>query len=230
MEATNSREKQRAHAIAEEYRSRGYAVIENPSSEQLPDFLSVYRPNLLARKGDEAIVVEVKSRTSLTKDPQIRDLARLLHNKPNWNFELVVVGEDTPFGSLEEARPFKKEDILQGIETTEKLIESGFIEVALMSAWSTAEATVRLLIEAEGLSLDRFDPPYILMQAVTNGVISREDYNFLTKVMKHRNALAHGFKTVDFDPALVKELINTIKRLTQSTTETYLPNEVVEEV
>lgn len=61
-------------------------------------------------------------------------------------------------------------------------------------------------------------------------VISREDYNFLTKVMKHRNALAHGFKTVDFDPTLVKELINTIKRLTQSTTETYLPHEVVEEV
>lgn len=49
------------------------------------------------------------------------------------------------------------------------------------------------------------------------------------QLMKHRNALAHGFKTIDFDPALVKELINTIKRLAQSTTATYLPNEVVEE-
>jgi uncharacterized protein YutE (UPF0331/DUF86 family) len=88
-----------------------------------------------------------------------------------------------------------------------------------MSAWSTSEATVRLLIEAEGLALDRFDPPYILMQAATNGVISREDYNFLTKVMKRRNALAHGFKTVDFDPALVRELVGMTKRLLQPVTE-----------
>ncbi len=230
METINSREKQRARAIAEEYRSQGYVVIEEPSPEQLPDFLSSYHLDLLVRKGDEARVVEVKSKSSLAKDPQIRDLARLLHNKPNWNFELVVVGEDTPFGSLEEARPFKKEDILQGIEATEKLFESGFAEAALMLAWSTSEATVRLLIEAEGISLDRFDPPYILMQAVTNGVISREDYNFLTKVMKYRNAHAHGFKTVDFDPALVRELVSTTKRLLQSTTAPYQPDEVVKEV
>jgi uncharacterized protein YutE (UPF0331/DUF86 family) len=227
MEAINSREKQRARAIAEEYRSQGYEVIEEPSPEQLPDFLSGYHLDLFIRKGDEARIVEVKSKSSLAKDPRIRDLARLLHNKPNWNFELVVVGEDTPFGSLEEARPFKKEDILQGIEATEKLLESGFNEAALMSAWSTAEATIRLLIEAEGLSLDRFDPPFILMQAVTNGLISREDYNFLTKVIKHRNALAHGFKTIDFDPALVKELVSTTKRLSQSTTAS-LSGEAVE--
>jgi hypothetical protein len=30
MEATTSRERQRARAIAEEYRSRGYEVIEQP--------------------------------------------------------------------------------------------------------------------------------------------------------------------------------------------------------
>jgi hypothetical protein len=47
MEAAISRERQRAHAIAEEYRSRGYEVIEQPSPEQLPEFLAGYRPNLL---------------------------------------------------------------------------------------------------------------------------------------------------------------------------------------
>jgi hypothetical protein len=219
METITSLEKHRTSVIAEEYRSRGYAVIEYPSVEQLPDFLSSYHPNLLISKGNEAIVVKVKSRSSLAKDSEIRDLARLLHPKPDWNFELIIVEDETPFGNLEEAQPFKQEDILQGIETAEKILESGFNEAALMSAWSTSEATVRLLIEAEGLALDRFDPPYILMQAATNGVISREDYNFLTKVMKRRNALAHGFKTVDFDPALVRELVGMTKRLLQPVTE-----------
>jgi hypothetical protein len=219
METKISSERQRARAIAEEYRSRGYTVIEDPSPEQLPDFLSNFHPDLLARKGDEATIIEVKSRSSLAKDSQIRDLARLLHSRPNWNFELVIAGDDTPFGDLEDVRPFKKEDILQGIETAEKLLGEGFSEAALMLAWSTSEAAIRLLIEAEGLSLDRIAPPYILKQAATNGIISREDYNFLTQVMKYRNALAHGFKTVDFDPALVRELVNTTKRLLQSATE-----------
>ena len=211
-------ERQRAHALAEEYRSRGYEVIEMPSPEQLPEFLAGYRPDLLIRKGDEGTVVEVKSRSSLVKDPQIRELARLLGSKPNWNFELVVVREEEQLSAPEGTRPFEREDILRGIEAAEKLFEVGFAEAALVLAWTTSEAAVRLLTEAEGIELDRHTPLYVLKQAVMHGVISRDEYNFLTNIMKYRNALAHGFKVVDFDPAFVKELISITQRLLQSTT------------
>jgi uncharacterized protein YutE (UPF0331/DUF86 family) len=216
MEAVTSPERQRARALAEEYRSRGYEVIEEPSPAQLPDFLSGYRPDLLVRKGDEAIVVEVKSRSSLAKDAQIRELAQLLQTKPHWNFELVVVGESERMSAPEGARPFERDDILQRIEAAEKLIESGFSEAALLLAWSTSEAALRLLIKEEGIVLDHLNPPYILKQAVMNGVIAKDEYNFLTNVIKYRNALVHGFKPIDFDPALVSELISRTKRLLQS--------------
>ena len=75
MEATPLRERQRARAIAEEYRSKGYEVIEQPSPEQLPAFLAGYHPDVLVQRGDEAIIVEVKSRSSLVKDPQTKELA-----------------------------------------------------------------------------------------------------------------------------------------------------------
>ncbi len=218
MEATTPLERQRVRALAEEYRSRGYEVIEVPAPEQLPDFLAGYHPDLLIRKGDEARVVEVKSRSSLVKNPQIRELARLLGSKPDWNFELVVVGEEEQLRAPEGTRPFEREDILRGIEAAYRLLESGFAEAALLLAWSTSEATVRLLTEAEGIVLDRLTPLYILKQAVVHGVISRDEYDFLMNVMKYRNALVHGFKTIDFDPALVKDLISTTKRLLQSTT------------
>jgi hypothetical protein len=112
MEALISLEKQRVLAIAEEHRGRGYEVIEEPSPEQLPDFLSGYHPDLLIRRGDEAIVVEVKSRSSLAKDLQVRELARLLQTKPHWNFELVVVKEGEQFSVPEGARPFARDEIL----------------------------------------------------------------------------------------------------------------------
>src|SRR3954470_2751922 len=108
MEATLALEKQRAHDVAEEYRGKGYKVIEEPSPHDLPNFLSGYHPDLLVRRGDEAVVVEVKARSSLVKDPQIRDLARLLRAKPGWNFELVVVGEGEKAGVLEGARSFER--------------------------------------------------------------------------------------------------------------------------
>jgi hypothetical protein len=218
MQGTTPLERQRARTLAEEYRSRGYEVIEAPSPEQLPDFLAGYHPDLLIRKGDETVVVEVKSRSSLGKDPQIRELARLLGSKPNWNFELVVVREEEQLSAPEGTHPFGREDILRGIEATERLLETGFAEAALVLAWTTAEATVRLLTATEGIELDRHTSLYVLKQAVIHGVISRDEYNFLTNVMKYRNALVHGFKTVDFDPALVEELISTTKRLLQSTT------------
>ena len=216
MEPVTLLERQRARALAEEYRSKGYEVIEEPSPEQLPDFLSGYRPALIVRKGDEAIVVEVKSRSSLAKDPRIRELARLLHTKPYWNFELVVVAEGERFDTPEGARPFERGDILQRVEGAESLLESEFSEAALLLAWSATEATVRLLLQEEGVMLDRPMPLHIVKQAVMNGVISREDYKFLTNVMKYRNALVHGFKPIDFDADLVKELIGVTNRLLQS--------------
>jgi len=218
MEATISLERQRARIIAEEYRRRGYEVIEEPSQEQLPDFLSGYHPDLLIRKGDEAIIVEVKSRASLAKESQVSELARLLRTKPDWNFELVVVGEEDQWRAPAGARPFAREDILRGLEAAEKLLEAGFSEAALLLAWSASEATVRLLAEEEGIVLERLTPLYILKQAAMHGVVSREAYHFLTKIVEYRNALVHGFKPIDFESTLVTELISTTQCLLQSAT------------
>ena len=93
MEQISERERQRTLKLAEEYRGKGYEVIVSPTSEHLPDFLSGYHPDLLVKKGNEALIVEVKTRTSLTKNSQVRDLARLLQARPGWKFDLVLVSE-----------------------------------------------------------------------------------------------------------------------------------------
>lgn len=218
MDATVSLERRRARVLAEEYRRRGYEVIEAPSREQLPDFLASYQPDLLIRKGQESIVVAVKSRTALTKDPHIRELARLLRTKPNWNFELVVAGEEEQWRVPEGARPFAREDILSNVEAAEHLLEAGFSEAALLLAWSAVEAAVRLLTEEEHIVLDCHTPIYILKQAVMHGVISRDEYRVLTKIMEYRNALIHGFQPSHFEPTHITELTSTTKRLLHSTT------------
>jgi Holliday junction resolvase-like predicted endonuclease len=145
MEAKTSRERQRARAIAEEYRSKGYEVIEQPSPEQLPEFLAGYQPDVLVRRGDEAIIVEVKSRSSLARDSRITEMARLVQTERHWNFELVLVGEEEQLSVPEGVRPLERDDILRGIEAAERLLAAEFLAAALLQAWSTLEATLRLL-------------------------------------------------------------------------------------
>lgn len=218
MEAIAALEKQHAHKVAEEYRRRGYDVIEEPSQNQLPTFLTGYHPDLLLRKADEdeAIVVEVKSRTSLAKEPQIGELARLLRTQPGWRLDLVVVDIGEQLEALADALPFTKEDIARGITEADRLLASGFPEAALLRGWSVAEPTVRLLAESDGLTTGRSKPLHLIKQAVVYGVVSRTDYNLLFQVLRHHKALAHGFVQPDFDPALAGELIDTTKRLLQS--------------
>jgi uncharacterized protein YutE (UPF0331/DUF86 family) len=105
--------------------------------------------------------------------------------------------------------------ILRGIEAAARLVASGYSAAALLLAWSTLEATVRLLSEEGSIVLDRLNPRHILKQAVIDVVIARDDHNFLANVMKYRNALIHGFKSIDFDLTLAKDLISTPKRLLQ---------------
>ena len=216
MNDVNAVERERARAIAADYRRKGYEVIEAPSTEQLPDFLSGYQPDLIVRKGDEAIIVEVKTRSSLATYPQIRELAQMLEGEPGWTFELVAVSEGERLIAPEGARPFGREDILENTAEVERLIDAGFTKASFLMAWSALEAAVRMVTEEEGALLGRLTPTYIVNQAVVNGVISRDDYDLLTDAMKYRNALVHGYKVTGFDPALVTALIGITKGLLQS--------------
>ena len=195
MEAITALEKKQAGKLADEFRRRGYDVVEEPSADQLPAFLTGYRPDMLLRRDDEdeAIVVVVKSRASLAREPQIRELARLLRAKPGWRLDLVVISVEEQLEALEGAHPYGVEDISRVITEAERLLASGYSEAALLRAWSAAEPTVKLLAERDGLTLDRSAPAYILKEAVVNGVVSRAHYEILLRALRHRNAQAHGF-------------------------------------
>src|SRR4051794_33909561 len=87
-----TQENQRLHVreVAREYRKRGYEVLVGPSLDQLPTFLAPFRIDLLARNGEENVVIEVRTRASLTDTPELDAIAQILQDRPSWRFELVV--------------------------------------------------------------------------------------------------------------------------------------------
>lgn len=213
-------EKQRAHEVAGEYRRKGYEVIEEPTRAQLPDFLAGYQPDLLARRGNEAVVVEVRARSSLGKAPQIVELARLLRERPGWRFDLVIVGEPGKLDLPDDTQLLGEEEASQRIAASDSLLDAGHHEAALALVWSALEATIRMLLEEEEPYLSLLDSAHILNHAVFHGILSRDDYNALMKVRKYRNTVVHGFETPDFDFSAGYSVIkSTIGHLLQSEVE-----------
>ena len=198
---------------AAEYRSRGYEVEENCPLDFLPGF----RADLVVRKNGEAKVIEVRFRTLLAGSPQIEELARILHDKPGWSFELMLVGEPERLDSPEGVQSFAREEILQRLDETKKALDHGLSEAAFLLVWSAFEAATRELIAAEGVSIARVTKTgHVLDQAVHHGVISREDYDYLANMRRYRNAIAHGFDVSDFNDEKVTELIAVVRRLLDS--------------
>jgi uncharacterized protein YutE (UPF0331/DUF86 family) len=194
--STTNTERDRALQLAQEYRARGYEVSLAPRLENLPDFLKEYRPDIIATRGDESVVIEIKSRAALKSSSHqyLRNLAQLIENHPGWRFELVITN------SVDDTYSRQAEESLQHNEIESRLqiarqITTQHVEAAFLYSWSLVEATLRLVVDREKLNSHRFSPIYLVKELVIEGVISKSEYQLLMNAISLRNAIIHGFKT-----------------------------------
>jgi hypothetical protein len=213
---TKQLERERLLKVAQEYRQKGYEVIISPRQEELPEFLKDYRylPDMIVRRGEDAAVIEVKSRRSMMSSASnFKRLAEVINAHPGWRLELIMTNPDDEFYS------YKLEDSLEADEIKSRLqiakqLTNNYPEAAMLVIWSLAEATLRLLLEHEGLMLQKLESPlHLLKLLATEGIISQTDYQLLVNNFQSRNAIAHGFKTTSLTINSVLELIEVIEQL-----------------
>ncbi len=118
-------ERERLLKIAEEYRDRGYEISIHPNSEDLPDFLRNYRPDMIARREDDAVVIEVISRFSLNSSSTqyLQNLAQVIEQHSGWRFELVMTNpEDVTYLGKAEGS-LKANEIKSRLKVASQLLE-----------------------------------------------------------------------------------------------------------
>lgn len=197
-----------AYLVEKEFHSKGYEILPTRQLDFLPDFT----PDLIVRKDGETKVIEVKSRSSMAASPKTVEWAQVIHSKPGWSFELVLVGEPEKLDSPESLQSFDVGDVLERIDEAETVLDTGFTEAAFLLAWTACEAAIRISIAELGSSnADITTSGHILDQAMFVGVISRDEYRYLTAAQKNRNAIAHGFRIGDFSDESVTNLIGTAR-------------------
>ena len=151
MDTTTELERKRLQELAREYREKGYEVIVEPRKNALPNFLSDYQPDMIARNDEESVVVEVKSRSSLAHSEYLQSLADRIKEKAGWRFELVITNPKEESVSKQASTLPSEVELVNRIQETRKLMTSGHKEAALLLGWATAEGALRLVATREGV-------------------------------------------------------------------------------
>jgi hypothetical protein len=200
--------------VAEDYRNQGYEVAFHPNPDDKPVFLKNYRPDMIVRRGDESVVVQINSASSLnSSDRYLSSLSKVVEKQQGWRLEFVMLNpEDAPTALPQSDGSLQIQDIESRLSVA-KQITSQNLESAVLYCWALVEATLRLLAEKEELSLKNFNPQYLVKYLTYEGVISRSDYQLLMNALSLRNTIAHGFKTSQLTDNSVHELIAVTEKL-----------------
>ena len=212
---TMNLEREQLLKVAEEYRIKGYEVAFHPNPEDIPTFLKNYRPDMIVRRGDESVVVQINSSSSLNSSSTqyLSSLAEVVEKQHGWRLEFVVTNpEDTLMTLPKSEGSLQRQDIEAGLSIAKQITIQN-LESAILYSWSLVEATLRLLAEKEEISLKNFNPQYLIKYLTYEGIISRSDYQLLINALSLRNIIAHGFKTTQLKANSVCEIIETTERL-----------------
>jgi uncharacterized protein YutE (UPF0331/DUF86 family) len=208
-------ERKRLQGIAREYREKGYQVLLHPDETDLPSFLSCFQPDMIALGDKEKVVVEVKSKSTLSKADYLTALANAVNAQSGWRFELVVTNPASPSVVEESAEILTQSEIQARIGSAHQLLSSNQEDAATILAWSAVEAVLRLIVKRQGIAIGR-QPLLLIKELYSLGILSREDYELLQEGMRFRNLIVHGFQSTEPTSELVRELIRIAEKLLTS--------------
>lgn len=204
---------QRLNEVADDFRRSGYDVAVEPSARALPPFLEGMQPDLIATRGDEHVVVEVKTRRDLRASDETRKLADVLKDRSGWRLDLVLIGDDEISAKTTEPNVLSLSLIERRIDDADRLLVEGDRAAALLFAWIAVEAILRGMAAANQINLGNLSPQTAIRELVTAGIVDRETYRLLDDSLQFRNRVVHGFSSSGLGEETVRQLIAIGRRL-----------------
>lgn len=185
---------------AQQYRDEGYEVIIEPKGDALPDFITGYSPDIIARKPGDNVVAEVKqTRFNLESDSKLASLADIVNAQPTWRFDLVIVQpESTVEKVIERGREPDDLQIVQWLRDAERLSQD-HPYMGYVAAWGALEAAMRSIRYQYEL-YGRIIPNELMRTIYSNGLIDFDEFNDLRASYAHRSQLVHGLVPTTPDP------------------------------
>jgi len=208
--------------VANKYEEKGYQVTLEPEdgAALYPDFLAgmKYRPDLIAVKEDDKVIVEVKNRKSLIHNSAMQKISESVDAVPDWRLELHVYNDsDLNKIDTEKDKNIDKEEILSKIEKIKTLVSMKYFEPAFLMSWAALEAAARTKLERENEKNIYKNPNLLFKQLYTKEYLNYNHFNFIKKYEPFRNKIAHGLDTDNqLDETVFEKIIRVIKLLLEA--------------
>lgn len=200
--------------VAQRYRDEGYDVMLQPPEDRAPPFAAGFQLDLIAQKGSESVIVEIKTnRIDLSRDQQITRLADLVSAHPGWRLDVVVLESETAVDrAVHEAAEPSDEQLAEILNTAENLADQGYAPYACVVAWGGLEAAMRRLRDEAEL-YGRMAPNELMRSLYGNGFLSREEFERLRESYKIRSQVVHGLVPGQVNPEMVRYVTATARHL-----------------
>ena len=176
-------------SVADSYRRQGYEVIPEPEPSLLPKEARSLRPDFLAIKGDERVIVEVKHQQNLLAYPALMRLAEAIRRIPGWRLDVVVLEKQRRFT---ESQPLSLDDAKRRLASADHVArETGDFAAGLLLLWTAVEAVLRTQVkkQTEDIPTTTSRLPKL---AYSLGLIDTEDVATAEWMTRIRNDVVHG--------------------------------------
>jgi len=201
--------------LRETYEQNGYAFFSEPAGDLLPSFLRGYRPDAIALKPGDGVVIQVKFGNHPQRDRRLESVAALIADQAGWRLKIYVeqpraedalsIGTSTP------------DQIEEWISEIERLATEGHERAALLLAWSVLEAIARARASEQGISELRPVSPAGAVQSLRmGGHIDDQVSRDLRQMVNLRDRIVHGDLATDVDRSAVEGLIHQLRELAPS--------------
>jgi hypothetical protein len=188
--------------VAERFRALGYTVTEETASDQLPDFIRVLQPDLIAIRDRDRVAVIIKLYEEDRPVPPRAALIKL--REEGWRLELVLASDLV-------ARVTSAEDIAERLNAAVQLSDLQHDTAGLLIAWTAAEEVLRLL--AYRYAPELLERKVISPQmAFSAGLLSENQHRWLSSIFRLRNDAAHGPSPLNDIPQ-ARDLILSLQEL-----------------
>jgi hypothetical protein len=178
--------------MAKRMESEGYEVIVEPGPRAIPFNILGYQPDILATRGNEHVLVEVKTTGTERSLERYKRIADLVAKQSGWRFMLATVSPDVePDDGL--ATPVTSEAEIRALLTRlDSLIQSDSFAFAVPYLWSALMAGLRTFAYAKNVPVDATSDLRVINYMYSLGEISHSDYETLRNFSELRNQMTHS--------------------------------------
>src|SRR6266581_705660 len=126
--------------IAHEYTDQGYEVVVEPSGADLPDFVRQQAPDLIAKRGKDCLIIEIKHPRPDAERDRIRAIAERVQSQPGWRFVLISPQERPPNVITAEAVQTPDDKYVRALVSVGLLDRHRYTQLSDVFRWRSALA------------------------------------------------------------------------------------------